>query len=193
MTKETTTKKASETRASKSRAGFTRGLTGKMIDEAKVDNYESLLNQNRIDIPEGIRKRFASEGYHVGWVRFYDVTKGAEDNANLYKKIDKMKFEFVRPEEVPELANGFRRAENEIYGTMITEGDLALAKIPTDEYDAILEAKARKVARTSQGILTPLKSKGIDAKNRSFTTRGQRRAEEQEEDALNVLNENSDL
>lgn len=182
-------KKASAGRASKSRAGFTRGLTGRLIDESKVNRFEEMLVHNRIDIPKPVRNKFLSEGYHVGWVRYFDNSKGAEDLANLYKKIETMGFEFVRPEEVPEMALGFRQADNEIYGTMVTEGDLALAKIPVEDYEAILEVKARKVARVSQGILNPLKGKGIDAVNRSFITKGQRRTEEQEEEALNVLND----
>lgn len=182
---------ARTTRASKSRAGFTRGITQRLVDEDAVAMYEGILNSNRLDIPDHVRKRFEGAGYHVGWIRF--MAGNDEDTANIFKRIEKEKFEFVAPEDVPELSLGYRRASNEMYGTMITEGDLALAKIPTKLYHARLEAKARKVARVSQGILTPLKEKGIDARNRSFVTRGQRRTDELEEEALAVLNEQQDL
>lgn len=174
-------------RAGKGRAALTRGVTGRIINEAKVRHYDEILNENALKIPDEVENDFKSQGYRLGWVRFKDAKTEADDLKNIYRKCNKLGFIFVTSDEVPELTAGFSSARiKNTEGDIITVGDLALAKISLAEWDNIQEAKARKVLRVSEGILGN-KPKGIKSQSQSLVTRGLRREAELLESGLELL------
>jgi len=70
-------------RAGKGRAALTRGVTGRIINEAKVRHYDEILNENALKIPDEVENDFKSQGYRLGWVRFKD----AKTKVNYLKNI----------------------------------------------------------------------------------------------------------
>ena len=81
-----------------------------------------------LKIPEEVEARFNSDGMSLRWLRI--SVKGQADITNIGKK-QQQGWEFVTPDEVPELAiTSFVRKEGRYTGT-VCRGDLALAKLPT--------------------------------------------------------------
>ena len=81
-----------------------------------------------LKIPEEVEARFSNDGMSLRWLRI--SVKGQDDISNIGKK-QQQGWEFVTPDEVPELAiTSFVRKEGRYTGT-VCRGDLALAKLPT--------------------------------------------------------------
>ena len=81
-----------------------------------------------LEIPEEVEARFNNDGLSLRWLRI--SVKGQDDITNIGKK-QQQGWEFVTPDEVPELAiTSFVRKEGRYTGT-VCRGDLALAKLPT--------------------------------------------------------------
>ena len=90
----------------------------------------SFEETNFLHIPEGVKNRFDSQGMSLRWIR---ITLNGEDD---YKNVGKRQREgwiFVSPEEVPELASTSIVKEGGRYNGVVSSGDVALAKIPTDK------------------------------------------------------------
>ena len=80
--------------------------------------------KNWLKIPEEVTKRFAEKGLTLRWVRV--SLKGTYDDQNVQEK----QFEgwdFVRPEDVPELSAGFQNQSVGSLGKLVIRGDVALA------------------------------------------------------------------
>ena len=89
----------------------------------------SFEETNFLHIPEGVKNRFNSQGMSLRWIR---ITLNGEDD---YKNVGKRQREgwtFVSPEEVPELASTSIVKEGGRYSGVVSSGDVALAKIPTE-------------------------------------------------------------
>ena len=86
-----------------------------------------------LKIPEEVEARFSNDGMSLRWLRI--SVKGQDDITNIGKK-QQQGWEFVTPDEVPELAiTSFVRKEGRYTGT-VCRGDLALAKLPTGKVTA---------------------------------------------------------
>ena len=80
--------------------------------------------KNWLKIPEDVTKRFAEKGLTLRWIRV--SLKGTYDDQNVQEK----QFEgwdFVRPEDVPELSAGFQNQSVGSLGKLVIRGDVALA------------------------------------------------------------------
>ena len=88
---------------------------------------------NQTQIPKEIEEKFKNSGMTLGWLRI-DL-KGNEDYLNIGRK-QQQGWEFVTPEEVPEMgATSVVRKEGRYTG-VVCRGDLALGKIPTFKLEA---------------------------------------------------------
>jgi len=111
-------------------------------NETREETDYTYEEPNATAIPEKIKQRFESEGLTLGWLRI-DM-KGKDDYINVGKKINQG-WEFVTPEEVPEMsATSFVKKDGR-YAGVISRGDVALGKIPTKK----LEAKRAYYAQKS--------------------------------------------
>ena len=80
--------------------------------------------QNWLKIPEEVSTRYKEKGLVLRWVRV--SLKGQYDDQNVQTK----QFEgwdFVRPEDVPEMSAGFRNQAAGSLGNLVIRGDVALA------------------------------------------------------------------
>ena len=80
--------------------------------------------KNWLKLPEEVTKRFAEKVLTLRWVRV--SLKGTYDDQNVQEK----QFEgwdFVRPEDVPELSAGFQNQSVGSLGKLVIRGDVALA------------------------------------------------------------------
>ena len=85
------------------------------------------------NIPDVVTEKFKNSGMTLGWLRI-DL-KDKEDYQNIGKK-QQQGWEFVTPEEVPEMgATSIVRKEGR-YAGVVCRGDLALGKIPTFKLEA---------------------------------------------------------
>ncbi len=88
---------------------------------------------NQTQIPKEVEDKFKNSGMTLGWLRI-DL-KGNEDYQNIGKK-QQQGWEFVTPQEVPEMgATSVVRKEGR-YSGVVCRGDLALGKIPTFKLEA---------------------------------------------------------
>lgn len=172
--------RASNTRATNTRAGMTRSGTSKAKKEAVRDKIKKVLYTNTLQVPESVEKRMLQYGYSLRWVRYKVSEFGRDDRSNVAKWRE-LGYEFVTPEDVPELVFGYTPMKHETFGNLITVGDLALAKVPTEVREAIIEVKQEETRNKSKGILND-RPNGVTAGRRSFVTRGQHKAEEISED-----------
>ena len=102
--------------------------TNERVQKDYVFEEPSLTN-----IPNAVEEKFKNSGMTLGWLRI-DL-KGNEDYQNIGKK-QQQGWEFVTPEEVPEMgATSIVRKEGR-YAGVVCRGDLALGKIPTFKLDA---------------------------------------------------------
>ena len=80
--------------------------------------------QNWLKIPEEVANRYKEKGLVLRWIRV--SLKGQYDDQNVQTK----QFEgwdFVRPEDVPEMSAGFRNQAAGSLGNLVIRGDVALA------------------------------------------------------------------
>ena len=168
--------RASSTRASATRAGLTRNTTAKAKKEAIKDSLRKKMYTNVLQLPDSIEKRLMEKGYAYRWVRYKVSEFGRDDRANV-AKWKELGYTFCTPEDVPELVFGYTPVNHEIMGNIITVGDLALAKVPIEVREAIIEVKEEETLKRSKGLLSE-RPRGVTVGNRSFVTRAQQRAEE---------------
>ena len=93
----------------------------------------SFEEENYLDIPQAVKDKFNSQGMTLRWVR---ISLSGEDD---YKNVGKRQREgwtFVSPEEVPELASSSIVREDGRYKGVVSNGDVALAKMPIEKSEA---------------------------------------------------------
>ena len=112
----------------------------------------------------------------LGWLRI-DL-KGNEDYQNIGKK-QQQGWEFVTPEEVPEMgATSVVRKEGR-YAGVVCRGDLALGKIPTFKLDAkkahYLKKSHEMMDAVNQQLMSQSNSQApISNTSKSSVTKGRR-------------------
>ena len=80
--------------------------------------------KNWLQIPEEVANRFKEKGLVLRWIRV--SLKGQYDDQNVQEK-QYEGWEFVRPEDVPELSAGFQNQTIGSLGKLVIRGDVALA------------------------------------------------------------------
>ena len=102
--------------------------------EANTREEEFIFEEpDALAIPPEVEARFNNDGLSLRWLRI--SVKGQDDITNIGKK-QQQGWEFVTPDEVPELAiTSFVRKEGRYTGT-VCRGDVALAKLPTGKVTA---------------------------------------------------------
>ena len=80
--------------------------------------------KNWLKIPEEVTNRFKEKGLVLRWIRV--SLKGQYDDQNVQEK-QYEGWEFVRPEDVPEMSAGFQNQTIGSLGKLVIRGDVALA------------------------------------------------------------------
>ena len=128
------------------------------------------------NIPNAVEEKFKNSGMTLGWLRI-DL-KGKEDYQNIGKK-QQQGWEFVTPEEVPEMgATSIVRKEGR-YAGVVCRGDLALGKIPTFKLDAkkahYLKKSNEMMDAVNQQLMSQSNSQApISNTSKSSVTKGRR-------------------
>ena len=121
--------------------------------ETREEEDYTYEEPNATAIPEHIKQRFANEGLTLGWLRI-DM-KGKDDYMNVGKKLNQG-WQFVTPEEVPEMsATSFVKKDGR-YAGVISRGDVALGKIPTKKLEAKKEFYKAKSAEQMEAVNSQL-------------------------------------
>ena len=124
----------------------------------RADINYSFEEPNETQIPEEVKSRFTNSDMTLGWLRI--DTKGSEDYKNISKKLQQG-WEFVKPEEVPEMgASSVVRKEGR-YAGIVCRGDVALGKIPT----AKLTAKRRHYQNKANELMDAVNSQLMSQNN----------------------------
>jgi hypothetical protein len=89
-----------------------------------------------LHISDAITTRFHDNGLVLRWLRI--TLSGQDDYQNIGKHMSEG-WEFVLPEEVPEMATSSLVREEGRYKGTVSRGDVALAKLPTYKADARTE------------------------------------------------------
>jgi len=128
------------------------------------------------NIPNAVEEKFKNSGMTLGWLRI-DL-KGNEDYQNIGKK-QQQGWEFVTPEEVPEMgATSIVRKEGR-YAGVVCRGDLALGKIPTFKLEAkkahYLKKSGQMMDAVNQQLMNQSTSQmPISNTSKSSVTKGRR-------------------
>lgn len=90
------------------------------------------------EIPDEIREKFESEGYHLRYIRV--LLEDKDDFKNVAKR-RREGYEFVTVRELPEHLQGLYEVKNfgtaaQKYSGVVMVGDLALAKLPIEKFHA---------------------------------------------------------
>ena len=113
---------------------------------------------NEIAIPKDVENRFSAEGMSLKWIRI-DLN-GNEDYRNVGKH-QQEGWEFVSPEEVPELgATSVVRKEGR-YAGVVCSGDVALGKIPTKK----VIARKKYFKEKADNLMTAVNSQLMSQNN----------------------------
>jgi len=145
--------------------------TNERVQKDYVFEEPSLTN-----VPTAVEEKFKNSGMTLGWLRI-DL-KGNEDYQNIGKK-QQQGWEFVTPEEVPEMgATSIVRKEGR-YAGVVCRGDLALGKIPTFKLDAkkahYLKKSNEMMDAVNQQLMSQSNSQApISNTSKSSVTKGRR-------------------
>jgi hypothetical protein len=102
-------------------------------EERMNEDFYTFEEPDALAIPAEVTNRYADQGLVLRWIR--TSIRGKDDITNVGKRIQDG-WEFVQPDEVPEMAhNSFVKEEGRYAGT-VTRGDLSLAKCPTARANA---------------------------------------------------------
>ncbi len=88
---------------------------------------------NATHIPRRVEERFNQQDMSLGWLRI--LLNGQDDYQEIGKK-QQQGWEFVTPEEVPEMGATSVVREEGRYAGVVCRGDIALGKIPTVKLEA---------------------------------------------------------
>ena len=145
--------------------------TNERVQKDYVFEEPSLTN-----VPTAVEEKFKNSGMTLGWLRI-DL-KGNEDYQNIGKK-QQQGWEFVTPEEVPEMgATSVVRKEGR-YAGVVCRGDLALGKIPTFKLEAkkahYLKKSGEMMDAVNQQLMSQSNSQApISNTSKSSVTKGRR-------------------
>lgn len=102
-----------------------------------------------LEVPEEVKERFLNKGYILRWIRY--SVKGEEDFQNVSQR-HMEGYEFVKIEEVPEMRHRIRLADKGTFTNLVTNGDVALAKIPAELAQARQEYYENQARLREQSI-----------------------------------------
>ncbi len=127
-----------------------------------------------LNIPDMVKNRFHSEGMVLRWLRI--TLSGQDDYQNIGKHMAEG-WEFVSPEEVPEMATSSLVREEGRYKGTVSRGDVALAKLPTYKADARQEHFRLKSQNLMHAVNSQLENSSdskmpITNNSKSSVTRG---------------------
>jgi len=109
-------------------------------------------------IPSEVEKRFKQQDMSLGWLRI--LLNGQDDYQEIGKK-QQQGWEFVKPEEVPEMGATSVVREEGRYAGVVSRGDIALGKIPTVK----LEAKRRFYRNKANEMLEAVNTQLMNSSN----------------------------
>jgi hypothetical protein len=146
------------------------------ISETREETEYVYEEPDALDIPISIRNRFENEGMVLRWLRI--TLKGQDDYQNIGKKKTEG-WEFVTPEEVPEMAASSLVREEGRYSGAVCRGDLALAKKPERKATARTEYFRDKSRNLMEAVNLQLENSSdskmpITNNSKSSVTRGRR-------------------
>ena len=136
-----------ESRNSQSREKETREETEYVFEEPDATQ-----------IPRGVEERFKQQDMSLGWLRI--LLNGQDDYQEIGKK-QQQGWEFVTPDEVPEMGATSVVREEGRYAGVVCRGDIALGKIPTGK----LEAKRRFYREKANTMLEAVNSQLMNSSN----------------------------
>ena len=129
---------------------------------------------NALTIPDTVQARFDSDGLALRWIRI--SIKGEDDIGNVGKKLQ-LGWEFVSPDEVPEMAlTSFVRDECRYQGA-VCRGDVALVKMPAGKVNSRRKFYEQKANDQMDAVNAQLMKSSdsrmpITNSSRSVTTKG---------------------
>ncbi len=129
---------------------------------------------NALTIPDGVEARFDNDGLALRWIRI--SIKGKDDIGNVGKKLQ-LGWEFVSPDEVPEMAlTSFVRDEGRYQGA-VCRGDVALVKMPAGKVNSRRKFYEQKANDQMDAVNAQLMKSSdsrmpITNSSRSVTTKG---------------------
>ena len=88
---------------------------------------------SQIELPPGVVQRFKEQGFRLRWIRALAGNDIDYKNVGVWQREG---YQFVTPQEVPELNSSTRIVDRDSFKNMVTLGDLALAKVPSELADA---------------------------------------------------------
>lgn len=129
---------------------------------------------NALTIPDNVLARFDNDGMSLRWIRI--SIKGSDDQKNVGNKLQ-LGWEFVSPEEVPEMAlTSFVRDEGRYQGA-VCRGDVALVKMPAGKVNSRRKFYEQKANDQMDAVNAQLMKSSdsrmpITNSSRSVTTKG---------------------
>ena len=129
---------------------------------------------NALTIPDPVQARFDNQGLALRWIRI--SIKGNDDQKNVGNKLQ-LGWEFVSPEEVPEMAlTSFVRDEGRYQGAG-GRGDVALVKMPAGKVNSRRKFYEQKANDQMDAVNAQLMKSSdsrmpITNSSRSVTTKG---------------------
>ena len=129
---------------------------------------------NALTIPDPVQARFDNQGLALRWIRI--SIKGNDDKKNVGNKLQ-LGWEFVSPEEVPEMAlTSFVRDEGRYQGA-VCRGDVALVKMPAGKVNSRRKFYEQKANDQMDAVNAQLMKSSdsrmpITNSSRSVTTKG---------------------
>jgi len=131
---------------------MTRENKSRTNESSNRENSERLefKEYSPLDIPEGVIRRFASQGMKLRWIRV--LLKNDDDYNNVGKRTSEG-WEIVQADEVPEIVqNSFVREAGNRYEGAVCRGDLALAKMPIELAQSRQEFYQNKSRQAVQAV-----------------------------------------
>ena len=127
-----------------------------------------------LTIPDPVQARFDNQGLALRWIRI--SIKGNDDQKNVGNKLQ-LGWEFVSPEEVPEMAlTSFVRDEGRYQGA-VCRGDVAVVKMPAGNVNSRRKFYEQKANDQMDAVNAQLMKSSdsrmpITNSSRSVTTKG---------------------
>jgi hypothetical protein len=140
---------------------------------SKEENY-SFEDTGLLDIPQSVTDKFANQGMSLRWIRI-DLN-GQDDYKNVGKR-QREGWTFVTPDEVPELGSTTAIKEGGRYNGVVSSGDVALAKMPTNKMIARQEHYIKKHQQQEDSLDSTLRAQSdsrmpITNSSKSTVTKG---------------------
>ncbi len=127
-------------------------------NETREETEYVFEEPNATYIPRGVEERFNQQDMSLGWLRI--LLNGQDDYQEIGKK-QQQGWEFVTPDEVPEMGATSVVREEGRYAGVVCRGDIALGKIPTVK----LEAKRRFYRNKANEMLEAVNSQLMSQSN----------------------------